>query len=67
MIIDFPASYHGGAAGFSFADGHSEIHKWKEVETKRPIQADVIEKYVSAKRNGEDYAWLNDRLPYRLK
>ena len=25
---DLPASYHNGAAGFSFVDGHSEIHKW---------------------------------------
>ena len=27
-IIDFPANYHNGACGFSFADGHAEIHKW---------------------------------------
>jgi len=26
--IDVPAKYHSGACGFSFADGHSEIHKW---------------------------------------
>jgi prepilin-type N-terminal cleavage/methylation domain-containing protein/prepilin-type processing-associated H-X9-DG protein len=26
---DLPASYHDGACGFSFADGHSEIHQWK--------------------------------------
>ena len=26
---DTPASFHAGAAGFSFADGHSEVHKWK--------------------------------------
>ena len=26
--IDQPATYHNAAAGFSFADGHSEIHKW---------------------------------------
>jgi prepilin-type N-terminal cleavage/methylation domain-containing protein len=26
---DLPASYHCGACGFSFADGHSEIHKWR--------------------------------------
>jgi prepilin-type N-terminal cleavage/methylation domain-containing protein/prepilin-type processing-associated H-X9-DG protein len=26
---DLPASYHNGACGFSFADGHSEIHKWR--------------------------------------
>lgn len=25
---DLVASYHDGACGFSFADGHSEIHKW---------------------------------------
>jgi len=23
-----PASYHNGACGFTFADGHSEIKKW---------------------------------------
>jgi prepilin-type processing-associated H-X9-DG protein len=27
-IIDYPANYHNGAAGFAFADGHAEIHKW---------------------------------------
>ncbi len=26
--VDLPATYHNGAAGFSFADGHSEMHKW---------------------------------------
>src|SRR5207302_11464926 len=29
-IIDFPASYHNGAAGLSFADGHAEIKMWKD-------------------------------------
>ena len=28
QIIDWPASYHNRAAGFSFADGHAEIHRW---------------------------------------
>jgi prepilin-type processing-associated H-X9-DG protein len=26
--IDLPAKAHGNSCGFSFADGHSEIHKW---------------------------------------
>jgi len=26
---DIPASYHCGACGVGFADGHAEIHKWK--------------------------------------
>ena len=28
QIIDMPSSTHNGACGFSFADGHSEIHRW---------------------------------------
>jgi prepilin-type N-terminal cleavage/methylation domain-containing protein/prepilin-type processing-associated H-X9-DG protein len=35
---DMPASYHNGAAGFSFADGHSEIHKWVDPSTLKPIE-----------------------------
>jgi prepilin-type processing-associated H-X9-DG protein len=27
---DLPASYHDGACGIGFADGHGEIHKWKD-------------------------------------
>jgi prepilin-type N-terminal cleavage/methylation domain-containing protein len=27
--IDHPATYHAGATGLSFADGHSSIHKWR--------------------------------------
>lgn len=26
---DLPGSYHNGACGIAFADGHSEIHMWK--------------------------------------
>jgi prepilin-type N-terminal cleavage/methylation domain-containing protein/prepilin-type processing-associated H-X9-DG protein len=35
---DLPASYHNGACGFSFADGHAEIKKWLDAQTKAPIQ-----------------------------
>jgi prepilin-type processing-associated H-X9-DG protein len=28
QIIDSPAHYHPGSTGFSFADGHAEIHHW---------------------------------------
>lgn len=38
QIIDFPASYHNGAAGFSFADGHSEIHRWVGGKIKAPVK-----------------------------
>ena len=34
---DLPASYHNGACGISFADGHSEIHSWLEPTTRVPV------------------------------
>jgi prepilin-type N-terminal cleavage/methylation domain-containing protein/prepilin-type processing-associated H-X9-DG protein len=37
MWDDTPASYHNGACGFSFADGHGEIKKWVDQNTKAPI------------------------------
>ncbi len=37
--VDMPATYHNGACGFSFADGHSEIHKWRQSLTKPRARA----------------------------
>ena len=28
--VDIPATYHNRAGGIAFADGHSEIKKWKD-------------------------------------
>ncbi|MFM7100081.1 MAG: type II secretion system protein [Verrucomicrobiota bacterium] len=42
QVVDFPASYHNGAAGFAFADGHSEIHKWLSPQFKQPIKKGVL-------------------------
>ena len=35
---DMPASYHNGACGFGFADGHAEIKKWHDSQSLAPIQ-----------------------------
>jgi prepilin-type N-terminal cleavage/methylation domain-containing protein/prepilin-type processing-associated H-X9-DG protein len=36
---NLPANYHNGACGFSFADGHSEIKRWRDKDTlsKKPV------------------------------
>ena len=26
--VDWPVTYHGNSCGFTFSDGHAEIHKW---------------------------------------
>jgi prepilin-type processing-associated H-X9-DG protein len=35
-LNDIPALYHGGASGISFADGHSELHKWRTLRVPVP-------------------------------
>jgi prepilin-type N-terminal cleavage/methylation domain-containing protein/prepilin-type processing-associated H-X9-DG protein len=57
-IVDFPASYHGGAAGFAFADGHSEIHKWKDRRTMPPLSNDIT---GGPSPNNPDIVWLQER------
>lgn len=32
-----PASYHNGACGICFADGHSETHRWVDRATLQPV------------------------------
>jgi prepilin-type N-terminal cleavage/methylation domain-containing protein/prepilin-type processing-associated H-X9-DG protein len=34
---DLPSSYHNGACGLSFADGHAEIKKWRDGATIQPV------------------------------
>jgi prepilin-type processing-associated H-X9-DG protein len=67
--VDFPASYHGGACGFSFADGHSEIRKWRSSNTIRGVNyADwtSLRPYLAPGVQDPDLRWLViERTPGR--
>jgi hypothetical protein len=61
MFVDVPATYHNKAGSFSFADGHSEIHKWRDDRTitvsingpsSNNQDVDWIQSKASAKRSG---------------
>ena len=59
-IIDMPASYHNGAAGFSFADGHSEVHRWIGRTIKPPVKYDgSVALNIPAKDSLVDAKWLS--------
>jgi prepilin-type N-terminal cleavage/methylation domain-containing protein/prepilin-type processing-associated H-X9-DG protein len=57
---DLPASYHNGACGFSFADGHSEIRKWVEPSTVQPIRR-VYNSFNFFTTELRDYQWMSER------
>jgi prepilin-type processing-associated H-X9-DG protein len=52
-LVDYPASYHNGACGFGFADGHSEIHKWMTSRLLHPPSIETI-----TLPNSPDVFWL---------
>ena len=63
-IIDYPASYHNGAAGLSFADGHAEIRKWVDGRTKVGSENKLIPLNQKSEGN-RDMIWLADRTSAR--
>jgi prepilin-type N-terminal cleavage/methylation domain-containing protein len=64
VIDDYPSSYHNGAGGLNFADGHSEIKRWLDPRTKPPHQDDV---HLTQSLGGipspgnPDVSWLQER------
>jgi prepilin-type N-terminal cleavage/methylation domain-containing protein/prepilin-type processing-associated H-X9-DG protein len=60
-IVDYPASYHNGAGGLSFADGHAEIKKWVDPRTTPTIKKGGDLALDVASANNPDVAWLQER------
>jgi prepilin-type processing-associated H-X9-DG protein len=57
QVIDWPTYMHKGACGFAFADGHSEVHKWKS--NLFALNADASTKPVaSGGTQYTDWYWL---------
>jgi prepilin-type N-terminal cleavage/methylation domain-containing protein len=61
--IDGPGTYHTFACGFSFADGHSEIKKWK-VGSTGVGAAGVARRAVPG---SVDWKWISERTSALLR
>jgi prepilin-type N-terminal cleavage/methylation domain-containing protein/prepilin-type processing-associated H-X9-DG protein len=61
--LRLPASYHAGAASFSFADGHSEMHRWQSSKTRPPSRpyASALPIMVPPDQTA-DFDWVADRM-----
>ena len=64
-FVDGPTLLHNGGCGFGFADGHSEIHKWRDPRTLGPVfQTHYQDDYngVGYKMSwNQDVAWIQFR------
>lgn len=64
-MIDVPASYHNGAGGISFADGHAEIHKWRDARTRQRITGIFMASSVQPSPGNVDMRYLSEHASIR--
>ena len=60
QTTDVPATYHSMAGSFSFADGHSEIHKWRDPRTAEP------QGFGFVSPNNVDIDWLQAKSSAKI-
>lgn len=61
--IDLPASYHDGAAAFSFADGHSRLQKWNDESTLAPARPDAADLPLYVRKSqARDFNWVLEHM-----
>jgi prepilin-type processing-associated H-X9-DG protein len=56
-LVNFPGSFHNGAGGLTFADGHAEVHRWLDPRTVPPFKKGQKREFTSM-RNNRDLEWL---------
>ncbi len=61
--LDLPATYHNQATAFSFADGHSALHRWLVPSTIYPVRPDVPYIPVDIPANQRaDFNWILEHM-----
>jgi prepilin-type N-terminal cleavage/methylation domain-containing protein/prepilin-type processing-associated H-X9-DG protein len=66
--FDYPGGYHNRGGGFSFADGHAEMKKWRDARTTPPVAKGTTlfysEQYIPSPGN-PDILWMQERSTRR--
>jgi prepilin-type N-terminal cleavage/methylation domain-containing protein/prepilin-type processing-associated H-X9-DG protein len=63
-LVDIPANYHDNACSFAFADGHTELKRWRDARTMPPVKKTNL--HYLTERNlpapgSPDLRWLQER------
>lgn len=64
---DIPSVLHNGGCGFTFGDGHAEIHKWKDGRTLAMRVRYQPCQYGQIQANNNDIRWIQDRTTSPIK
>ncbi len=66
VFIDFPSTAHNNGCGFSFCDGHAEIHKWKGNAITLTSPATSLHN-VTSPMDRVDFTWLANASSVRVR
>jgi hypothetical protein len=66
-FYDLPGAYHHRACGFSYADGHSEIRRWRDDRTMPPLVHGAYVNDSFSSPDNADVAWLQEHSTRPLK
>jgi prepilin-type N-terminal cleavage/methylation domain-containing protein/prepilin-type processing-associated H-X9-DG protein len=61
-LVELPGCQHAGACGVTFADGHSEIHRWRGKFSNQPVKY-IYNINVAVPLNDPDMIWLETHTP----
>jgi prepilin-type N-terminal cleavage/methylation domain-containing protein/prepilin-type processing-associated H-X9-DG protein len=64
--LDTPSGRHGNATGFSFADGHAEIHKWIDSDVQKiqygPNNTPAYNPNLVGNPGPNDFQWFTNHI-----
>jgi len=66
QLVNFPGGFHNRAGGLSFADGHTEVHRWVDARTTPPFKKGQKREFTPLKDN-RDLTWLQDHATAPIK
>lgn len=62
--VDWPSVYHNNACGFSFCDGHAEIHKWQTQSLKTNRRTPPT---MDTNPDNPDWIWLKEHSTVKVQ
>jgi prepilin-type N-terminal cleavage/methylation domain-containing protein len=57
---DVPGALHGNIGSFSFADGHTQLHKWVTSALDIPVSYNVYVHHAAGGQSNPDSIWVRD-------
>jgi prepilin-type N-terminal cleavage/methylation domain-containing protein/prepilin-type processing-associated H-X9-DG protein len=65
-FTEVPGSFHNNACAINFADGHAEIHKWRDTRILLPVKYEYHPESIDISGTpSPDLAWMAQRTPYK--